>query len=114
MNSTTFWLPLLALTVFLIFQRVRFARIRKRLPALMDQGGVIIDVRSEAEFRAASNPKSINIPLDRLASAELSNPRSTPMILCCASGARSGVAASILRARGFTTVINAGPWTHTL
>lgn len=114
MSSAMLWAPFLGLVVFLVFQRIRFARVQSRLPALLEQDAVIVDVRSEAEFRAASNPKSINVPLDRLASTDLARPKNTPIILCCASGARSGMAASILRAKGFVTVVNAGPWTRTL
>jgi rhodanese-related sulfurtransferase len=108
------WAPFLGLIAFLVYRRLRFAQTRKAIPALLAKGARIIDVRSEEEFRVAANPSSINIPLDRLASAEIPFSKDTPLILCCASGLRSGMAAPILRSRGFQTVLNAGPWTHTL
>jgi rhodanese-related sulfurtransferase len=39
---------------------------------------------------------------------ELNNTK--PIILCCASGSRSGMAKRILIAKGFENVHNAGTW----
>ena len=114
MNSFNTWVPALVLIALLIYRFARFARIKKEIPTLIAQGAQIIDVRSEGEFKTASNPQSINIPLDRLSDALIPGSRETPLILCCASGARSGMGVSILKAKGFKRVLNAGPWTNTL
>ena len=39
---------------------------------------------------------------------------SKPVIVCCASGTRSAMAAAVLARRGFKEVVNAGPWANTL
>ncbi|MBF0209129.1 MAG: rhodanese-like domain-containing protein [Oligoflexia bacterium] len=85
-----------------------------RLSALLKEGAQLIDVRSIAEFSAAANHLSRNIPLSEISPRinEL-NPEK-PVIVCCASGGRSGVAATILRSSGFKNVINAGSWKNTL
>jgi phage shock protein E len=72
-------------------------------------GARIIDVRSPAEFKDGAFKGAINIPLSVLPVRmhEL-EPRDTPIVLYCASGARSGQGARLLRQAGFTDVINAG------
>ncbi len=72
-------------------------------------GARIIDVRTPAEFKDEAYPGAVNIPLSMLPlrMSEL-EPRDKPIVLYCASGARSGQAARLLRQAGFTDVINAG------
>ena len=72
-------------------------------------GAKIVDVRSPAEFADGAYPGAINIPLPLLPlrMKEL-EPRETPIVLYCASGARSGQGMRFLRQNGFTDVINAG------
>ncbi len=72
-------------------------------------GARIVDVRTPAEFRDGSYPGAINIPLMLLPHRmnEL-EPRDKPIVLFCASGARSGQGARLLKQAGFTDVINAG------
>ena len=79
--------------------------------AMLDQGGVIIDVRSESEFLSGNIEKSINIPLTSF-SGNLSQlkDKNQPIITCCASGMRSAGAAKILSAKGYTNVVNGGGW----
>jgi len=38
--------------------------------------------------------------------------KARPLIVCCASGTRSGIAVRVLKSAGFLDVINAGPWTN--
>ncbi|MER0241093.1 rhodanese-like domain-containing protein [Streptomyces sp. HSW2009] len=52
----------------------------------------VIDVRTPGEYAAGHLPGAHNIPLDRLgdaAAARTEAPRRTPLLLVCASGARS-------------------------
>jgi phage shock protein E len=72
-------------------------------------GARIVDVRSPAEFRDGSYPGAVNIPLPTLPvrMAEL-EPKDKPIVLFCASGARSGQAMRFLKQAGFADVINAG------
>ncbi len=103
-----------AIAVFLVYRALRQRAVRDHLPALLRAGGVVVDVRTPAEFAAGSSPGSLNIPLDELPARLLELDREKPVILCCASGARSGAAADILKAAGFRSVITAGPWQNTL
>ena len=72
-------------------------------------GARIIDVRTPAEFSDGAYPGAVNIPLAVLpARAHELEPKSAPIVLYCASGARSGVGARILKQAGFADVVNAG------
>ncbi len=85
-----------------------------QLPELIKNGAIIVDVRSPIEFEQGSRPGSLNIPLDQIASRLKELDKNKTIILCCASGARSGMALGILKANGFANVINAGSWANTL
>jgi phage shock protein E len=72
-------------------------------------GARIVDVRSPAEFKDGAYPGAINIPLSSLlARMNELGPKDKPVVLYCASGARSGQGARLLKQAGFTDVINAG------
>jgi phage shock protein E len=79
--------------------------------AMLADGGIIIDVRSEGEFYSGHIEKSLNIPLGEL-SSKLGQfkDKNQPIITCCASGMRSAGAAKILSAKGYTNVVNGGGW----
>lgn len=80
---------------------------------LMREGGIIVDVRSKAEFSGGHIKGSKNIPLQTLsANPNIIKDKTKPVITCCASGMRSASARSILRSRGFTNVHNGGSWSN--
>lgn len=70
----------------------------------------IIDVRSPQEFQGGHAEGAINIPLN-IISIEVDKIKkmSQPIVLCCASGNRSGMAQVILHQAGIETH-NAGAW----
>lgn len=78
---------------------------------LVNNGAIIVDVRSANEYKAGHIPGSKNFPLDtirtKLAEIKKSN---KPVITVCRSGARSGMAKGILKSSGIE-VYNGGPWT---
>lgn len=76
----------------------------------INQGATIVDVRTPQEFQGGHVAGSINIPLDRLQDQLKKINKTKPVITCCRSGARSGMAADMLKAQGFD-VYNGGPWT---
>ena len=77
----------------------------------MDQNGaLIIDVRTPDEFRPGHIPLSQNIPLLQLEQEIASiKQKNKPVITVCQSGARSGMAATILKKAG-VEVVNGGGW----
>ena len=72
--------------------------------------GTIVDVRSPEEFRGGHVVGSINIPLQELAQRqdEINNLKQ-PLVLCCASGNRSGMAEQMLKKQGLECC-NGGSW----
>ena len=70
----------------------------------------VIDVRTPGEFAGGSTPGAINIPLSEIQS-RLDEIRQleTPIILCCASGNRSGQATQFLKSLGIDCS-NGGSW----
>lgn len=77
---------------------------------LVEEGAVIIDVRSPMEFATGHIDGSINIPLDKVKiKAKEIQKMNKPVITCCLSGGRSGVAKNILKAEGIE-VHNGGGW----
>lgn len=100
----------IVLAVFIAYKKYNQHKVLKIVPTLMNQGGQIVDVRSETEFSFGHKDGSINIPLGVLKNRikELDNTK--PVILCCASGSRSAIAKTILKANGFKNVYNAGTW----
>ena len=103
-----------AVVLFFVFRFLRFKKIRTSLAPLMEAGAVVVDVRNPGEFASGARPGSLNIPLSEIAARSSALDKTRTIIVCCASGTRSGMAAGILKSQGFQNVINAGPWTNTL
>jgi phage shock protein E len=85
----------------------------RRAPAKVIQeklqaGATIVDVRTQAEFSARAYPGAINVPLDQLKARLARIPKGKPVVVYCASGARSAMAARILKSAGYEDVSNAG------
>jgi len=78
--------------------------------ALKQQGAIILDVRTPAEFKSGHIKGAINIPVDQVkANIKKIKGYDKPVITCCRSGARSGMAAGILKSSGISAW-NGGPW----
>jgi len=71
-----------------------------------DTHAIILDVREPAEFGAGHLPNARNIPLGELGKRASELPAGKPVLICCATGARSGKAASVLKAAGREQVFN--------
>ena len=84
--------------------------VRRRLPALLEAGAQVVDVRGPGEFAAGHFASSANIPLQEIGVRAGDLDRNRPVIVCCASGTRSAMAAFRLRRLGFSRVVNAGSW----
>lgn len=80
------------------------------LEAKMKEGAIIVDVRSPGEYAGGHVKGSKNIPLDKI-SGKMNTIKkwNKPVITCCASGMRSGSAASILKSNG-VEAYNGGSW----
>lgn len=72
--------------------------------------GTIVDVRTPEEFAGGHVSGSVNIPLSEIPQ-RMDEIRSLeqPLVLCCASGGRSGQATSFLSQQGIECS-NGGSW----
>jgi rhodanese-related sulfurtransferase len=75
---------------------------------LLNQGAVLVDVRSQAEFDSGHILDARHVPQDEVAQAAetLKRFKDKVVIVCCESGMRSGAAARVLQGQGFTKVVN--------
>lgn len=77
------------------------------LAASIKNGGVtLIDVRNANEWAGGHIAGAIHIPLGRLADRLDEVPRTKPIVMQCAGGARSMIGASVLKTHGIDRVIN--------
>lgn len=108
-----YW-PLMALVLWFGYKWWNARTVMAMLPALKQQGALLVDVRSAAEFASGNAPGSINIPLQELGSRLKEIPTSVPVVFCCASGSRSGMAKMMLKRKGYQKVFNVGKWGNLL
>jgi len=87
-----------------------FGNKNDKIKDLHSRGAIIIDVRTTGEYHQGAIPGSKNFPLQGI-SGKIKEIKkiNKPIITCCASGMRSGSAATILKAQGIEA-INGGGW----
>lgn len=75
---------------------------------IIKNGGVLIDVRTPAEFNSGHAKGSKNMPLQNL-SNQLKKLKNKEVVIVCRSGARAAQAKQQLERNGITAY-NAGSW----
>lgn len=80
---------------------------------LVARGAPLLDVRTAEEFAAGHLPGAVNIPVDEVPArlsevARLTAAKGKDLVVYCRSGRRSAIAATALRAEGYT-VVDVGP-----
>lgn len=77
---------------------------------IKEKQGTVVDVRTNEEFRGGNAEGSINIPLQEIERRmdELKTLKQ-PLVLCCASGGRSGQATQYIMQQGIECC-NGGSW----
>lgn len=75
---------------------------------LIQNGAIIIDVRTPQEFKSGHATKSRNIPLNVL-NSRIADFKDKTVILVCKSGGRAGMAKVLLQKEG-VIAHNLGPW----
>lgn len=90
-----------------------FGKRKQQVREALENGGVIVDVRTPGEFSSGHVKGALNIPLDKInGQVERIKHMGKPIVLCCASGMRSGSATSMLKKQG-VECYNGGSW-HSL
>ena len=76
---------------------------------MIEQGALLIDVRTANEFAQGHVDGALNIPYqetDNLMSA-IGTDKTRPVVVYCRSGNRSGKAKIVLETKGYTNIFNA-------
>lgn len=72
------------------------------VPALLDQGAVLLDVREPHEWTAGHAAAATHVPLHALSPDNV--PDGAPLLVVCHLGGRSAMATSALRRAGYAAV----------
>lgn len=77
---------------------------------MIDDGAVLIDVRTPEEFQAGHLPNALNVPYEQiLQGAQMYQLKlESPVVLYCRSGRRSGIAQQAMEKAGFKAAYNGG------
>lgn len=81
-----------------------------KLSHIVNNGALLVDVRSKEEFASGSTRGAVNIPLDQVQSQLAKFQGREHIVVFCRSGNRSRQAQAILEQNGFANVINGGTW----
>ena len=90
----------------LIIQTIRITAAALAETLTTSEHPIVIDVRTEREWQGGSIEHSLNIPLPHLTERLEEIPKDYPVVVQCASGYRSSIAASVLKSEGFTQVMD--------
>jgi phage shock protein E len=110
MNIDPVWAAVVAVAAWLVVRRfLNGGKVASNMVLELIKGGAqVVDVRSPEEFRDGYYPGAINIPVNALQARMTELKKDKAVVLYCASGARSGMAARMLKSAGYAQVVNAG------
>jgi phage shock protein E len=99
-----------ALLVFVVYKTYAMATLDDGLDRKLQNGAVILDVRTPGEYETGHIDGSVNIALSKLRKATIPFDTNTVIITCCSHGLRSVKAVNVLKRRGYKHVYNGGAW----
>ncbi len=76
------------------------------IPALLDSGAALLDVREHDEWQAGHAAQAVHVPLRELSPDAI--PAGNPLLVVCHVGGRSAMAALALQRAGYPAVNVAG------
>ena len=82
--------------------------IRNILSEALNYGGIIVDVRTSEEFAKSHIPMAINLPLEEIQAGNISLPKGKVILVYCANGGGSTLAAKILTEKGYKVINTIG------
>lgn len=95
------------LLIYIGYRTYRFLNLDKGLGKKIEQGAIILDVRTPSEYKTGHLEGSINLQLSRLHAPELPLDKSKTYITVCSHGLRSVKAMNLLKEKGYK-VFNGG------
>lgn len=104
---------ILAGTLLLIYggyRTYRYVTLTKGLDKLVEQGAVILDVRTAEEYATGHIDGSVNISLGTIRDRYTELDTARTYITVCSHGLRSVKVQQLLQEKGFKHVYNGGAW----
>ena len=98
----------MVLLIYISYRTFRFATLDNGLDKKIANGAIILDVRTENEYKTGHIKGSINISLGTIRERYIELDNSKKYITCCSHGLRSVKVESILKEKGFKNVFNGG------
>lgn len=95
-----------------LFRKMFSTEQNNQLTKAIRDGALLVDVRTPAEFAAASVSGAINVPLDKIQQHLHKFKNQKSIVVFCRSGNRSDIAKSILEQHHIPNVINGGSLQH--
>ena len=113
MQQNAVYMFIALLVGWMLWQRVIAPRLSgvKRISAtdymkMRKQSHTLVDVRQPGEWRSGHAGVAVHIPLGEINQRMSEIPEDRPVVVICASGNRSAMAATALAKAGFATVYN--------
>ena len=106
------WWVAAGVVAWLIVQQMRGSARPDEVKALLKKGARVIDVRTPAEFARGHLAQAVNLPLDEFSDRLVREvpDKQTPLLLHCASGARSAAAKRVADKLGYAMALNLGSY----
>ena len=98
------------LLIYISYRTYRFAKLDNGLSEKIENGAIILDVRTEYEYKTGHIDGSINIPLGIIRERYIGLDTSKTYITTCSHGLRSVKVETILKEKGYKNVFNGGAW----
>lgn len=99
------------LLIYISYRTYQFITLDEGLEKKIENDAIILDVRTESEYKSGHINGSINISLGTIREKYLELDKNKIYITCCSHGLRSVKAKTILKEKGFKKVYNGGAWT---
>ena len=100
----------LVLLIYISYRTYRLLTLDNGLAEKIRNGAIILDVRTENEYKTGHIDGSVNISLGTIRERYIELDTSKTYITCCSHGLRSVKVETILKEKGFTKVYNGGAW----
>lgn len=99
------------LLIYVLYRTYSLATLDNGLDTKIANGAVILDVRTEKEYKTGHIEGSLNISLGTIRERYIELDTGKTYITCCSHGLRSVKVETILKEKGFRNVFNGGAWT---
>ncbi|GEM65724.1 MULTISPECIES: rhodanese-like domain-containing protein [Sphingobacterium] len=108
--KTIYIIGAIVILIYISYRTYRFATLDNGLAHKIENGAVILDVRTEKEYNMGHIDGSINISLGTINERYIELDKSKTYITTCSHGLRSVKVENILKDKGFKNVFNGGAW----